>query len=116
MLKGLLNLLKRIGRWIAEHIAEHGVLMLIGYMNGKVGDFRRRISRIEKFTKKLGKAAKRRIAWLQFRIKNWTSAIAWLKANAKSLTQTAIKTALRDGEVAQCPLDTEPGEKTFQAV
>lgn len=115
MLKGLINLAKKIGRWIAEHMAEHGVLMLIGYMNGKIGDFKRRIARIKKFTKKIGKAAARRIAWLEFRIRNWTAAVAWLKANTKSLSQTAVKAALKTAELASVQIDTEPGENTFKA-
>lgn len=109
--KGLIELAKRIGRWLIEHLAMHGLQMLLGYMNGKIGDFRRRIVRIQKFTKKPSNRTARRIRWLEGRIARWTNAMSWLKKNAPSLTDAAVKEFVKKSdELAAIALDTEPSE------
>lgn len=67
---GIVSLAKAIGRWIVEFLAEHGVDILIGYMIGKVSDFRRRLARA---------VSQRRRRWLTGRISRWTLAVEWLR-------------------------------------
>jgi len=77
---GLLNLARKIGRWIIDHLAAHGIDMLVGYMNGKIGDFRRRLAKAK---------TDRRKAWLTGRIARWARAMNWLKSKREQLIGTA---------------------------
>jgi hypothetical protein len=83
-LRALIRIARAIGRWIVEHLLEHGREMLIGYMVGKVGDFRRRLARAKR---------PRRKTWLTGRIRRWNAAIAWLRKNAAEVTRDAVKSA-----------------------
>jgi hypothetical protein len=73
---GLINLARRIGSWILRHLAAHGIDLLLGYMNGKIGDFCRRQARAR---------TARRMTWLAGRIRRWQAAVAWLKAKRDQL-------------------------------
>lgn len=66
---GLIAWAKKIGRWLLQHLAAHGLDLLRGYMNGKIGDFKRRLARAK---------TDRRKAWLRGRIRRWTAALRWL--------------------------------------
>ena len=78
---GLLNLARRIGSWILRHLAAHGIDMLLGYMNGKICDFRRRLARAK---------TDRRKTWLAGRIRRWSRAMLWLKKKRVQLISTVM--------------------------
>jgi hypothetical protein len=78
---GLLNLARRIGSWILRHLAAHGIDMLLGYLNGKIGDFRRRLARAK---------TERRKAWLTGRIRRWCAAMSWLQRKREQLIGTVM--------------------------
>lgn len=104
ILKGLIRIARAIGRWVIEHFAEKGLAMLIGYMDGKVGDFRRRLARAKR---------ERRKAWLRGRIRRWTAAIAWLRKYAMGVAQDAVREACRSSEALReipvvSPCESEP--------
>lgn len=76
IVKVLIRIALRIGRWVLEHAARKGLARLIGYMDGKADDFERRLAR--------AKTARRK-RWLRGRIKRWRDAVNWLIANAPEL-------------------------------
>ena len=76
----LIRLARRIGRWILEHLAERGIVMLRGYMGGKIGDFRRRLAKTK---------TNRRRLWLAGRINRWSRALRWLEAHTGDLVSCA---------------------------
>lgn len=116
IIQGLLNIAKKIGRWVIRRLSERGAIRLLGYMEGKIDDFKRRIARIEKFSKKLTKMSKRRIAWIQFRIRNWSAAVSWISNNNTALKEAAVRKFDKEHEELQhIAMDTEPGEGTFAA-
>jgi hypothetical protein len=85
--KRLLLLARRIGRWILERLSRRGVTMLIGYMSGKVDDFRRRLAA----AKKRGNA--RRVGWLTGRISRWSAAVRFLVRHQQEILDSVIREA-----------------------
>ena len=59
----------RIGRWVLRRIIKNGRLWIIHYMQGKVEDFARRLTRAR---------TARRKRWLKGRIQRWNKVIAWM--------------------------------------
>ncbi len=103
--KALLRFARRIGRWIIEHLARRGAVMLRGYMGGKIDDFRRRL--------KSAQTERRRI-WLRGRIRRWSAVLRWLEANTAELVGCAGEAfdALARGEAKAIPMvceDAMPG-------
>jgi hypothetical protein len=97
VLSGFISILRSIGRWIVEHLAQKGLNLLIGYMDGKIGDFQRRRDR--------PLVAKWRVKWLNGRIARWTAAIKWLRAHSSACTQAAAKALIeKNADVAKCPV------------
>lgn len=97
---GLLNLARKIGRWVLEHLLSRGLSMLLGYMGGKVGEFERRFARAR---------TPRRKAWLRGRIRRWRTAIAWLVDNTHDMEHCAGSEidALINGDAKDIPMDCE---------
>ncbi|HWB76606.1 MAG TPA: hypothetical protein VG755_16690 [Nannocystaceae bacterium] len=83
----LVDVALRIGRWLVRRLSARGALWLQHYMEGKVEDFERRLARAR---------TERRKRWLKGRISRWNRAIAWLKANAKKVTDTVIDAVDRE--------------------
>lgn len=73
LVTALLDLAVRIGRWLVKRLAKWAISHVVGYMKGKVEDFRRRLAR--------AKAVRRR-KWLRGRIARWTKAADWIERNA----------------------------------
>lgn len=95
LLEALVRIAARIGRWMLEHARDRGLTMLLGYMQGKIGDFERRRQRAR---------TKRRVAWLTGRIERWRKAVAWLTDNAKALTSKALAAACELPAAKRLPL------------
>ena len=76
----LLDLAVRIGRWLVKRLAKWAISHVVGYMKGKVEDFRRRIAR--------AKTVRRR-KWLRGRIARWTKAADWIERNAMAKLEDA---------------------------
>lgn len=72
IITGLINLARRIGRWLLRKLLEIGGEWLCGYMAGKLGDFRRRLAKAK---------TERRKRWLRGRIRRWSKALTWLTEN-----------------------------------
>jgi hypothetical protein len=79
LITGLLKLARALGKWIIEHLVSHGITNLIGYVNGKIGDFLRRKKKTE-----LG----RRL--LRGRIRRWSLVLGWLKEYRNELEAFAV--------------------------
>lgn len=102
-LQGIIRIATAIGRWVVEHIAARGIELLLGYMDGKIMDFKRRRDR--------PLVAKWRVKFLNGRIARWTAAVKWLRANSRSLTQKAAAEAVKASEkLAALPI-VAPGER-----
>jgi hypothetical protein len=67
--KGLIDIAIRIGKWLVRRLAKWLKVHVVGYMRGKIEDFRRRLARAK---------TDRRRAWLKGRISRWTKAANWL--------------------------------------
>ena len=98
ILVALLRIARAIGRWVLRMAAKHGGSLLLGYMVGKVDDFRRRRERAK---------TPRRIEWLSGRISRWSSAIRWLRAHGSDLAEDVIKMADDAAAKASVPMVAE---------
>ncbi len=98
ILVALIRIARAIGRWVLRMAAKHGGSALLGYMVGKVDDFRRRLDRSK---------ADRRREWLRGRIARWTAAIRWLRANGSRLADNVIKAADDAAAKASLPMVAE---------
>lgn len=78
--RGLIRIARQIGRWILRRIIAKGIDRLIGYMDGKIEDFERRLANAR---------TKRR--WLVGRIRRWKRALAWLEQRRRSITQKIVR-------------------------
>lgn len=95
LVTALIELAVRIGRWVLERLAKRGFGRLIGYMEGKVDDFERRLAR--------SKSARRK-RWLRGRIDRWTCAVAWLEAHSSKVAGKVVREVCRLPEVQKLPL------------
>lgn len=98
----LLRIARAIGRWVLEHLVHRGVVMLLGYMTGKIDDFRRR----------LGRARNPSVArWLRGRIRRWQRAVRVLRDFEKAMMGLPGHEAdvLREAERRGIPV-VAPGE------
>jgi hypothetical protein len=91
----LIDLAVQLGRWILERLAKRGFSKLIGYMDGKIDDFARRLARAR---------TNRRKRWLRGRIDRWTRAMAWLEANSSKAAKRTIDEVCKLPEVQRLPL------------
>jgi hypothetical protein len=91
----LIELAIQIGRWILEHAAKKGLARLIGYMDGKVDEFGRRLKRAR---------TARRKRWLSGRIERWTAAVKWMIANGPRLGAEALAAVCKLPEVQRLPI------------
>lgn len=89
LVRGLLALMRAIGRWVLPDLLEHGAASLAGYMRVRAGVFRKRLQRAR---------SKLRKRWLQGRIRRWLKAAAWLDANAKTKAKRAADALVKHGE------------------
>jgi len=80
--RGLIRIARAIGRWILRRIIARGVDRLIGYMDGKIDDFRRRRARVK---------AERRHVWLAGRIRRWTTALRWLERRRAEIGEKLVR-------------------------
>lgn len=67
---GLLDIAIRIGKWLVRRLAKWVKGHVVGYMLGKVDDFKRRLARAK---------TDRRRKWLKGRISRWLKAARWLE-------------------------------------
>lgn len=81
-MKDLKKLIGEIGRWILQRIIKHGRVALIHYMEGKVGDFARRLAKAK---------TPRRRRWLRGRIKRWNAVTAWLTKHGEKFGTNDFK-------------------------
>lgn len=95
IVKGLINLAIRIGRWLLDLAARRGGAFLRGYIEERVGVFKKRLARAN---------TARRKEWLSGRIARWTAAARWLKAKAAQLDDAAIKAVCSLPQVKALPL------------
>jgi hypothetical protein len=86
IVKGLIDIAVRIGKWVVRRLAKWMKTHVVGYMKGKVEDFKRR--------KALAKTP-RRIAWLAGRISRWTAAVRWLDRQSGVFFRDAAKEACK---------------------
>lgn len=93
IIAGLIRFARAIGRWLLRFILRHGGSRLIGYMLGKVDDFKRRLGR--------AKTARRR-TWLRGRIRRWQRAVTWLQSRWQQLVTDMVKEA--DDMAAELPM------------
>lgn len=82
IINGLINIARRIGRWIVQRLAKTAITKLIGYMEGKIEDFGRRLSKARTDNRK---------SWLRGRIKRWQAAVAWLTSHSSSIALCTAK-------------------------
>lgn len=78
---GLINLAKRIGRWLVERLARWLTIKVAHWMEIKIDDFGRRLA---------GAKTGRRKRWLRGRIRRWKAALAWIYRNISALTNRAV--------------------------
>lgn len=85
---GLIRYARAIGRWILRRIVQRGVDLVLGYLDGKIDDFKRRRGRARR---------DRRRKWLAGRIRRWSAAYRWLARHRRSITRRVVE--LVDQEV-----------------
>ena len=93
IINGLINIARRIGRWILRKLLEIGGDWLCGYMAGKIGDMRRRLARAK---------TERRKRWLRGRIRRWDKALGWLNANRHDIGSDIVEAA--DSAASSIPM------------
>lgn len=86
LVTALLDLAVRIGRWLVRRLAKWAVSHVVGYMLGKVEDFKRRLARAK---------IPRRKTWLRGRIARWTKAADWIERNALAKLEDAAHEVCR---------------------
>lgn len=100
IVKGLIRCARAIGRWLLRRIIARGIDLVIGYMDGKIEDFKRRRKR------KRTDAGKR---WLAGRIRRWTRALRWLSDKRQQITRRIVETV--DREAGGRLADVADGER-----
>lgn len=87
----LRGLLLKLGRWILERLARKGLDRLRYYMDDKIDDFQRRLSRLVARRKRVKTRRGRRfeienwrVHWLRGRIKRWRLALKWLSESTQA--------------------------------
>lgn len=80
--RGLIRIARAIGRWILRRIIAKGIDRLVGYMDGKIDDFERRLGRAK---------TERRTRWLTGRIRRWTNALAWLERRRAAISAKLVR-------------------------
>lgn len=89
IITALLGFARRIGRWLLRRLLKFAIDHVVGYMLGKVEDFRRRRDRA-----KLESRRER----LTGRIDRWTAAARWIAKSASELGRDLIFEADRLAE------------------
>lgn len=84
---GLIRYARAIGRWILRRILIRGLDMLLGYLEGKIDDFKRRRGRARR---------DRRRKWLAGRIRRWSAAYRWLARHHRSITRRVVELVDRE--------------------
>lgn len=86
IITALLCFARRIGRWLLRRLVKFAVEHVVGYMLGKVDDFRRRRDRARRESRR---------AWLTGRIDRWLAAARWIAKSASELARDVIEEADR---------------------
>lgn len=94
LVAGLIDLAVRIGKWLVKQLARWAKAHVVGYMMGKVEDFKRRIMRAK---------TSRRRKWLRGRVSRWTKAIAWINEQSGVFFRDAAKDACKLPAFAKLP-------------
>lgn len=82
LVKGLVRIMRVLGRWVLRDLEQYGVARLIGYMEIRVGVFRERLKRAR---------SKARQRWLVGRIQRWRSAIRWLQQHSPRISRKVAR-------------------------
>jgi hypothetical protein len=94
LVKGLLDIAVRIGKWLVRRLAKWVKVHVVGYMKGKIEDFKRRKARAK---------THRRIMWLAGRIARWEKAMRWLDRQSGVFFRDAAKEACKLPAFAKLP-------------
>lgn len=86
VVRGLIAMAKRVGRWLIKWLARHGSKKVQAFVEVRISTFRRRLERAR--TKAGRRLRRRQIAW---RVK----LLAWLKRNQRKHTAAVVKIADR---------------------
>lgn len=97
IVRGLIRLAKQLGRWLLERLRSMRVERLLGYMEGKIGDFRRRMGRAR---------TPRRVRRLSRRITRWRAAAAWIEKHSKLVTEAAVLAADETAKRLKIPMQS----------
>lgn len=92
--KMLLDIAVRIGKWLIRRLGKWLRQRVIGYMLGKVDDFKRRLAR--------AKTARRK-RWLRGRIDRWTRAVRWIERQLHTVLHDAAKSVCKLPEFKRLP-------------
>lgn len=101
--RGLIRIATALGRWILRRVSRRGIERVLGYMDGKIEDFKRRLRRAR---------ADWRIRWLRGRIKRWQLAMRWLERRRRQITKTIVDAV--DREMSKRLAMVAPGERFDQ--
>lgn len=98
ILKTLLSLAVKIGKWLLHHLREQGLDLALGYINGKIHDFIRRLAKAR---------TDRRKRWLRGRIQRWGAVLRVLSgAKAKAVADN-IEAAIIQATTRRIPMVAE---------
>ena len=95
----LRGFLLKIGQWLMQFLWSRGRTKLIGYMEGRVDVFLRRIRRL----KRRNNPPAWRIRWLNSRVMRWRAAIRWLASKAADAIKEKVGDALLGWAKAEIP-------------
>lgn len=110
LVRGLINLAVRIGRWLLDVASRRGGKWLSEYLEERANSVlkRRLTATLERYAKARNDLSRRRInrriEWLRGRIRRWLSAADWLRAQAADLDDKAIAAVCALPQVKALPL------------
>lgn len=84
--RGLIRIARALGRWILRRLILRGVDLVLGYIDGKIEDFKRRRRRAR---------SDRRRRWLAGRVRRWRAAFRWLAGQRRRITRRLVETVDR---------------------
>lgn len=84
---GLIRIARALGRWILRQLIRRGIELVLGYMDGKIDDFKRRRARAR---------CEHRRRWLAGRIRRWSAAFRWLDRQRRKITRRIVEAADRE--------------------
>lgn len=92
----LVDIAIRIGRWLLQRLARWAISHVIGYMRGKIEDFKRRRAN--------PKIADWRREFLAGRIQRWTKAVRWIERHSLAFLNEQSRNLCKLPEVRKLPL------------